>query len=68
MNKTIARLDREEKKVWKLYVITTILIIIIDLIFLLWKKSMWISGNLGFIIGMFIASWMSRETRREIRR
>ena len=64
----IARLDREEKKLWKIYTISTFLIVIFEIVFLLWVKSMLVSGSLGFILGMFVATWTDRIIRKGFRK
>ena len=54
------KLEREEKRSWKIYTIVMFLIVIFDITYVIWTKSLAVGISLGFVFGLWLGSWMKR--------
>ena len=54
------KLERGEKRTWKIYTIAMFLIVIFDITYLLWTKSLAVGICLGFVFGLWFSSRIKR--------
>ena len=60
-------MEREEKRTWKVYTISMLMIVVFDICWILWTNSLIVGFSLGFVIGLWLSAFMNRKIRMEFK-
>ena len=60
-------MEREEKRTWKVYTISMLLIVVFEVVFILWTNSVIVGFSLGLVIGLWVNAFMNRKIRKEFK-
>ena len=60
-------MERKEKRTWKIYTISMLLIVIFEVVIILWTNSVIVGFSLGLVIGLWVNAFMNRKIRKEFK-
>jgi len=60
-------MERKEKRTWKIYTISMLLIVLFEVVFILWTNSVIVGFSLGLVIGLWVNAFMNRKIRKEFK-